>query len=689
MKRILKTLILLTGIVVALVLATVLVVPLVIDPNDYREQIAALVKERTGRELVIEGDLQISVFPWLGFEVGAARLSNAPGFEDRPFARVGAANVRVKLVPLLRREVEMDALALSGLMLNLVRDEQGRTNWADLVPEAAAAEPRQREAGGIGALALGGLRVTDAAVLWDDRQSGAHYTFERIDLRTGEFTLGEPVRLNASFDVKSRAPALDARVTIAGIAHADLAAERYRLQGLDVAVLARGEGLPPEGAEARLSAEVAADLAQQTLAVSALRLTAAGVAFTGELSGTEIVDAPRLQGGLRSEPFSPRELLGRLGQPAPQTADPTVLSAAALDLTFSASQEELNIERLTARLDDSALAGSLQVRDFDAPAFAFDLALDRIDLDRYLAPPVEGEEPAVATPTGAAAAAAGELPLETLRGLNAKGELRVGELRVSNLSAADVRLAMDARDGVVRLHPASAQLYQGTYQGDLRIDARGEVPQLSIDERLSGVQIGPLLIDLTGEDTLTGTAELRARITGRGLTAEALRASAAGEASFQFTDGSVNGINIAQILREVEATVRQRPLPAEETPRRTDFAELTGTLKLAKGIIENRDLSAKSPLLRVTGEGTANLVTEEISYLLRPVLVGTLEGQAGRELQELRGVPVPVRVSGSFAAPTIRPDMEAVFAELVRGREPEVRERLEKEIKRGLERLLR
>ena len=77
------------GVVIVLVVLFVVAAVLFsrfFDPNAFKGQIAAAVKESTGRELVIPGQIELSYFPWLGFEVGEVRLGNPPGFGDGPFA---------------------------------------------------------------------------------------------------------------------------------------------------------------------------------------------------------------------------------------------------------------------------------------------------------------------------------------------------------------------------------------------------------------------------------------------------------------------------------------------------------------------------------------------------------------------------------------------------------------------------
>lgn len=709
MKRLFKIVAIALVVLIALIGAAVLLVPVFFDPNDYKAQIEAQIEKRLGRDVAIEGNLDVSVFPWLGVEVGPVRVANAPGFGDEPLARAAGAEARVKLLPLLlRRELEMDTLRLDGLALNLARNAKGEANWQGLLkgseaeavrrPAASSTEAPPAEGGrdgqAVGVLALGGIQITDAQVDWDDRAAGSHYMLSQVDLRSGEIVPGQPFDVSAEFDFQVPAQKLSGHAAFSGEVRANPDAAQYQLNDAEMTVTAKGEGLPPEGVEARLATALSVDLKQQTLAAPQLALTVAGVEVRGSVQGKNILDAPAVQGSFQVAEFSPREVLQRLGQEAPVTADPQALSRARASLELAASPKRVKLDKITAQLDASNLTGEATVQNFADPRIAFDLALDGIDLDRYLPPPSkEQEQKTVATPTGAAAAAAGALPVETLRGLNLNGALRVGQLTVAGVRAGNLRLTVAAKDGVLRMQPATADLYQGKYEGNMSLDVRGQAPQLTLNDKLAGVQAGPLLKDLFGKERLTGTADVTAQLGMTGLTAEAIRGSLNGNASFAFRDGAVKGFNIAGMIRRAQATIQGQQLAQEQAEEQTDFSEVTGTLNIADGVVHNRDLSGKSPLLRVTGEGSLNLKSEEIDYLLKAVLVKTLQGQGGKGLEELQGVTIPIRVAGTISDPAFRPDLEAAVGERVRGeaqkRVEEQREKVEKRLEEQLQERLK
>ena len=201
MKQTLKIVGWIVGLVVVLIIAAAIILPLILDPNDFRDDIADAVRDRTGHELTIEGDLELSVLPFLGVQIGRTSLSNAPGFGEQPLLAINGASVGVRLLPLLSRRLEVSTVTLDGLRLNLVRDKNGNENWAALASAGGSTEEETAPVDDSGQSfdinEVAGIRLSDAEVIFDDRQAG-----ERTQLVLGEFESG---RISGGID----APMID------------------------------------------------------------------------------------------------------------------------------------------------------------------------------------------------------------------------------------------------------------------------------------------------------------------------------------------------------------------------------------------------------------------------------------------------------------------------------------------------
>ncbi len=743
MMKLIRVVAIILGVLVLLVVAAVVIVPLVVDPNDYKAEISSLVKDQTGRDLEIPGQIGLSVFPWLGLELGEVQLSNAPGFDEKPFAQVESMDIRVMLLPLLKKHVEMGTVSLQGVVLNLTTNKDGKTNWEDLAgapaePAVEAPEEAPEEAPDSGppvaALAVGGIEIKNARVVWDDQSKGQYYELDQLQLSSGPVQLGEPVELALVFDLASTEPVISAHTDLTGEVSVDeslanyrvndlnlvvdlregpqairgkvrlladilanTAAQQYQLDDLTLTVDAKGEGLPGGAAKASLSGRTVADLAAQTLELAGLQLSAYGVQLKGKLQGNKIIDDPQFNGTFKVPAFSPRTLLRDLGQALPETADAKALSQADVSFKLAATANSADIKDLAVTLDDSHLTGTAGVRNFDKPAIRFALKLDGIDADRYLppkreeeaaAPPPMPAETATAPPpmpAEAATAAATELPVETLRTLDLEGALDIGNLKLSGLTARDIQVKVKGRDGNLTTKQTIGRFYEGKFKSELGLDVRKATPSWTLDEQLTGVQAGPMLSDLLGKKVLSGVAQSNARINGTGIDPDQAKKSARGTASFEFLDGAVYGINVARKVREAEALIKGQSLPPDDEANKTDFTELRGSANIADGVVRNQDLEAKSPLLRITGAGEANLVTEEIDYLVKAIVVGSLKGQGGADLKELKGVTIPIRLVGDLNSPSFKLDAKALLSTAQKAKLEEAKEKAKTKVEEKIQ----
>ena len=646
---------------VGLVVVGLIAVVLLVDPNDFKDEIAQAVRDETGRELDLKGDLKLSVFPWLAIEVGHAELGNAPGFGATPFLTVERADVGVRLIPLLRGEMQVRRLELDGLRVNLIKNADGRTNWQDLTepkPGAAAAP-----AGGGELPSIAGVEIKNSALDYRDLGTATHKRIEKLDVETGRFESGEPVDLQVEFAVDDGEGTPSTFVRLKTEATLDTQAERYSLKDLDLNAILPGEAqaadtqrdvAAPRDVEIALRApSLVADLKAQTLALPQFVLNAYGAELSGGVEGKQIVDEPAFNGTIALKPVSPRELLKQFGGEAPRTRDPDVLKALAFEAKLAATGKSAMLRDLEVTLDDTKATGTAGIAAFDKTALRFDLAIDAIDVDRYLAPEEEQkkENPQDRKPF--------ELPVERLKALDAQGKLRIGQLKLAGLKMSGVLFTVDARNGLVRVNPSQAKLYGGAHRGGFALDARGDTARLSIDEQLTSVAFAPLFKDLFDSERLAGKGNLKAVLAARGNDSDQLMRTLDGQIEFDVQDGALKGADLWYELRRARALWERQPPPAQASTGETKFHKLQGTAVVRNGVMENKDLTIDADYLKIAGEGKLEIPTQKVDYRLVANVFRVPPEGAGAEMQSLEAAEIPVRVSGTLEDLKIRPDLEA------------------------------
>jgi len=202
---------------------------------------------------------------------------------------------------------------------------------------------------------------------------------------------------------------------------------------------------------------------------------------------------------------------------------------------------------------------------------------------------------------------------------------------------------------------------------------------MATDASLKNMQAGPLLMDLTGKDQVTGNGNFSANLTTTGNTLSAIKKSLNGKLDLALKDGAVKGVNLAQMIRDTKARFEGKAVTQTNEPEQTDFSEMTASATIKNGILNNQDLLAKSPFIRVTGAGTVNLPAETLDYLVNASVVETSKGQGGKELDDLKGLNIPVKLTGSLMAPKYDIDWGKVLLS-----SPKVEEKLNEKLEEKL-----
>ena len=270
-----------------------------LDPNDYKDTIASKVKDETGRDLRIDGTIALTFYPWLGLDVEGVSLSNAKGFGEAPFLQTKTIKIRAKLMPLLRKELEMDTLILHGATINLAKNAKGVTNWDDLVKPKADDPVSSNEGMPLAALVLGGIDIKDANIHWNDMQQKVEYKISDANIGTGELKLGEPIDITADLNVSASKPALSSAIKFKGtVAYAD-GGDVLTLKPMLLEATVKGKAIPGGQTVVKLSSEINVDVSNETAQIKGLELSAFDTEVKGQVDAAEVLSGkPQVNGNI-------------------------------------------------------------------------------------------------------------------------------------------------------------------------------------------------------------------------------------------------------------------------------------------------------------------------------------------------------------------------------------------------------
>ena len=377
------------------------------NPNDYKDEISQLARDKAGVELRLQGDIGWSLFPWLGLELSDATIASLQQ-PEQPLARVRLLGLSVRVMPLLRREVQMSAIRVDGLELDLQRDAQGRGNWQQLGQAQTATPSDSRPATGAQPaspppaapqsstqavrLDIDSLTLSNARIRYQDLASGQQYSLEGIQLSTGAITEGQSIPIKLSGFFANNQPVLRAKAELSGKLRFERSLQRYQLEDLQLQGEASGEPLQGKTLTFSSQGQLLLDQAAQIAEWSSFKLSANQLRAIGELRLRELDKGGQLEGGLSLAPFNLREFLTGLGIELPAMNDAGALEQFELSARLSGNSQSLNLQDLKLRLDDSRFTGQIAVSDWQRQALRLQLQGDRLDLDRYL-PPKAAEQP--------------------------------------------------------------------------------------------------------------------------------------------------------------------------------------------------------------------------------------------------------------------------------------------------------
>jgi AsmA protein len=276
-------------------------------------------------------------------------------------------------------------------------------------------------------------------------------------------------------------------------------------------------------------------------------------------------------------------------------------------------------------------------------------------------PPRSQDAVPAATPKGdradASSGSHADAPNVVPAAFDADVNVNVRETKISRMTIGPTSIGLSLRDGVLDATLGGMQLYDGQGSGKITVDASKPVATFNGNLQLDNVSVQPFLMGAAGFNLLAGRTNIALQLSGTGGSGDEIKQSLAGRGSIDITDGSIEGINLTELIQGVGAG--QMPNLEQGPGAKTAFSALGGTFTIASGVAESHDLEMTSPLLKVTGRGTVDMVTSSLDFLTQPEIVAGPQGKGGAN--NLAGLSIPVRIEGSFEHPTFKPELKGMF----------------------------
>ena len=649
------------GIVLALLAAGVGMLYALFDGEKIKTELAHVVLEQKQRKLDIVGTLELSVWPNVGIKLGRLTLSEPGGKEE--FLALDSARVAVAVMPLLSKQVQVQRIEIDGLKATLVKRKDGTLNIADLLDSKA-----QKPGVGAGGTAspplqidIAGIKVANAQFAWRDEKTGSSTALSRLDLATGRIQADSSKQtlvidaLSLAAKGKSGSDAFELKFDAPKLA---ISPEKAGGESLNISATLAGSGRTVAATLLLSGVEGNA----QALKIGKLVLDLE--AKSGETAVKAHLDSP-VAANLGAQTVALDKLAGSVDVTNPQMPMKQLRLPLAGNLRADLAKQTAALE-LSTQFDESKISTRIKFAKFAPLALGFDLDIDQLNVDKYLPPKSKDEK----------SAKDDKLDFSPLKGHDVSGTIRIGALQVSKLKLAKLNAKLNLAGGRLDVAPLSLNLYEGAASGSFSLDAAGN--SLALRQNLVGISINPLMKDLADKDLLEGRGNVALDVSSRGDSVTAMKKTLAGSASLSLKDGAIKGINLAQSLRDLKGKLaaKQDSTQQAKAGDKTDFSELSATLKIASGIARNDDLAMKSPFLRLSGAGDIDIGGGRMNYLAKASVVASSAGQGGQGLEQLKGLTVPVRVTGPFEALSYTLELGNLVADAAKAKVEEKKEEI-------------
>jgi len=598
MKRFLKWFFGILVFLIILIIGAAISLPYLIDPNKYKDDIIAQIKPHMlGRDLKIPGKIKLSVFPWLGVDIGDTVVGNAEGFVLKPFITIKHSRAHVRLLSLLTRSPEIGSLEIDDVVLNLQRDAEGRNNWSDLSKAQAPAKAQPHKSALTTAnaapaaaamfmsrLKVDGIHLKNATINFDDRLNKNEIVISKLNVDAGPIDQLRPIPLRGQLNYYSKTQGLVAASAFATTVDFKPADKLIDLQQLVINTNVAGEALN-----------------NKTIATS----------FT----------TPNLKVDLDRE-------------------------------TVEAKPFHLNLNKMQSD-------GSLHLHHFSNPSIQLSMNMQELDLDSLLPEHKQAVAPVPTTTDSTSgedtspAIFAALIPLKTA---DMQGTLSFKKLTYHHLQFSDVRLSLLARGGLISALP-EAKLYDGTYKGDLQINVKQSPVRVSFRQQMQNVPMGPITLAFTGKESMTGTANMEGQFFSQGNTLNEITKQLNGDATFNIRDVQLTLMDVEQLVLQKWYDKLKLAEKQEAGKKVTAFDSMRGTIRVQSGVAFNHDFSAVSQRVHLSGSGQANLVKQTVDYTLITIPKKSLAVKLGGASVDLKDKRLPTYIRGPWANPDIKYDL--------------------------------
>jgi AsmA protein len=654
MKKLIKWIM---GIIITLLVLIVIaafVLPMVFDPNDHKDSIENTIQESIGRQVHLNGEIQWSVFPWLALTFNDVKVDNEKGFKGDSLAAIQQLSARVKLLPLLSKNIEIGRVSIEDAEINLQITKKGNSNWQSILTSldknADDSAATDSDSNSMANLDIAGIILNNINLNYTDAQTNTRAQISQLNLNTGAIKSDEPVDINSSLHLLMPDTGLDVDITAAVLASNLLSGNGLKMDVNDFDITGKLSAESTLPLQIQLQEKGQIDLANDSLSFSGISISAGAAKINTNISGKNIQHDMQLSGSYQLSAFDLNALVKELTGSDIVTSG--VLSDFSSSGTWSFGGKQLKLSDLLVHFDDTTVKGSANISNLDKMAGNFKLHINKLNVDDFLGDDNSSQQASNSSTSDGSDIKFGHLT----------GTIKIDTLVASGAKMDNISVQVKTNNSKMSLAPIKADFYKGLLVTEVQIDTKAQTNKVKVLHKMNKIHAGPLLTDLAGSEMLTGIGDLNIDLKIDQPFSELPLKSAHGNIKYQLDNGAIYGVDVFGMMKKglslIYPDLKQN---ADDGVKKTDFALMLIDADVDQGILTTNTLKIESPYLKVTGDVVIDLVNMTIDGTIEPMLLDIPEELVSDKYKKLLNLPIPVSLSGSLLEPDISIDAKKLL----------------------------
>jgi AsmA protein len=652
MKNLLKWIVRISVTLIILIAIAAIVLPMVIDPNDYKDTIEENIQANIGRDVELKGEIQWEVFPWLALTFNDVSIDNEKGFKGKSMADIEKLSARVKLLPLIQSDIQVGEVSVDKAQFNLQVSKNGRNNYQSIIDalDAGSNDETESDISSSNTLEIAGIEFNNISVNYTDAQSKTNANITQLNLNIGKVSASIPIDIQSSMHLTMPDTGLDVDVDSDIIAHGLLSdgGGKLIINDFNIKGQLSSESKMPLNIELKEAGVF--DLAKDSLSLPKILIAAGDANVTSNVTGKNVsTSKSSMSGSYSIGEFDLNKFIKEL------TGSPAINSDAFSEFSSSGqwalTGQRFKIDQLAIDFDKTKIKGSADIKNIDRLSGNFKLNINHLDVDKFLGDEEDQSE------TSNEVSDQSNLNFGHLN-----GNINIDTLTASGAQLKNVKVKVKTKGSKFELVPVNADFYQGILSTAVKVDTQADKNKVIVTHKMNKIKVGPLLTDIAGSEMLTGIGDLNIDLNIDKPFSEQPLKSAHGQINYTLKDGAIYGVDVFGMMKKgLSMLYPELKDQINDGEKKTDFALMQIDADVDAGILKTNTMKIESPYLRVDGKVIIDLVNMTIDGTIEPMLLDIPEQVLSDKYKKLLNLPIPVTLSGSVLEPNISIDAKKLL----------------------------